>query len=114
MEVTILTEGSNRVALTEAVYYILLSLYTPMHGYGIMQNINEMSSGRVNLGAGTLYGAINTLLEKMWIESIEGDKDARKKEYVITALGKSIVKGEIARLEELIQNGTKIGGGEYL
>ena len=49
-------------ALTEAVYYILLSLTEPLHGYGIMQNVAQLSNGRVNLAAGTLYGAINTLL----------------------------------------------------
>ncbi|MBQ4101229.1 MAG: PadR family transcriptional regulator, partial [Oscillospiraceae bacterium] len=48
-------------ALTEAVYYILLSLTKPMHGYGIMQNVETLSNGRVKLAAGTLYGAINTL-----------------------------------------------------
>ena len=51
-------------ALTEAVYYILLSLTDPLHGYGIMQNVEKLSGGRVRLAAGTLYGAINTLLEK--------------------------------------------------
>ena len=54
-------------ALTEAVYYILLSLIRPMHGYGIMQNVEQLSGGRVKLAAGTLYGALNTLLEKGWI-----------------------------------------------
>lgn len=47
-------ESSERGALTQAVYYILLSLYEPRHGYGIMQNIKEISNGRVSLGAGTL------------------------------------------------------------
>ncbi|MBQ5890707.1 MAG: PadR family transcriptional regulator, partial [Clostridia bacterium] len=52
----------SNTALTEAVYYILLSLMQPMHGYGIMQNVEQLSNGRVKLAAGTLYGAINTLL----------------------------------------------------
>lgn len=67
-------ESSERGALTEAVFYILLSLYTAMHGYAIMQNVKDLSHGRVELGAGTLYGAINTLLEKNWIRAIEGKK----------------------------------------
>ena len=45
--------------LTEAVYYILLALRTPNHGYRIIQDVLEMTDGRVNLGLGTLYGAIN-------------------------------------------------------
>ena len=36
-------------ALTEAFYYILLSLYQPLHGYGIMQKAQEFSGGRVRL-----------------------------------------------------------------
>ncbi|MEG0693446.1 MAG: PadR family transcriptional regulator [Oscillospiraceae bacterium] len=104
-------ESSERGALTEAVFYILLSLYEPMHGYGIMQNVKDLSKERVNLGAGTLYGAINTLLEKNWIGYLEGGKNSRKKEYKITDLGKSIVNTEIIRLEELIENGKKIVGG---
>lgn len=104
-------ESSERVALTEAVFYILLSLYSPMHGYGIMQNVKELSNDRVNLGPGTLYGAINTLVEKNWIQLIPIEKDSRKKEYLITELGKSVLNKEIIRLEELIANGKRIVGG---
>ena len=50
-------------ALTEAVFYILLSLGQPLHGYGIMQRAEELSNGRVKLAAGTLYGALTTLQE---------------------------------------------------
>lgn len=96
------------IALTEAVYYILLSLLTPRHGYGIMQNTEMLSCGRVKLAAGTLYGAINSLLEKGWIMALPGEKDSRKKEYVITEEGKQILKAEIARLQELVANGTRI------
>lgn len=95
-------------ALTEAVYYILLSLIEPMHGYGIMQNVERLSGGRVRLAAGTLYGAISTLLEKGWIIALGGDSDSRKKEYQITDLGKVALQGEIIRLQELLQNGRAI------
>lgn len=108
-----MAESSERGALTEAVFYILLSLYSPMHGYGIMQNVRDLSNERVSLGAGTLYGAINTLLEKNWIKSIEGEKDSRKKEYKITDLGKNVIQSEIVRLEELVANGKKIVGGGF-
>lgn len=96
------------IALTEAVYYILLSLLTPRHGYGIMQNAEALSGGRVRLAAGTLYGAINSLLEKGWIMALPGEKDSRKKEYVITGEGKAILTAEIERLKELVANGIRI------
>lgn len=99
-------------ALTEAVYYILLSLIKPMHGYGIMQNVEQLSNGRVKLAAGTLYGAINTLLEKGWITAIPGEKDSRKKEYQITEKGRQALESEILRLRELIENGNRILEGK--
>lgn len=100
-------------ALTEAVYYILLSLLEPMHGYGIMQNVETLSHGRVKLAAGTLYGAISSLLEKGWITAIDDNgssiRDSRgKKEYKITSAGMDMLKGEILRLTELLENGAKI------
>jgi len=100
--------AQDNIALTEAVYYILLSLYSPLHGYGIMQKVENMSSGRVKLAAGTLYGAINSMLEKGWIKALPGEKSSRKKEYEITEMGKEITKNELSRLRELLINGDMI------
>ena len=100
------------LALTEGVYYILLSLLQPLHGYGIIQNVEKLSAGRVRLAAGTLYGAINTLLEKGWIAALEGEADSRKKEYVITEAGREMLAKELQRLEELVNNGKHLMGGE--
>lgn len=95
------------MALTEAVYYILISLLQPMHGYGIMQNVEELSNGRVRLAAGTLYGALNTLLERGWIVELPTSYNARKKEYIITDFGKKALELEYARLQELVMNGKR-------
>jgi len=100
-------------ALTEAVYYILLSLLQPRHGYGIMQNAETLSGGRVRLAAGTLYGALNTLLEKGWITALPQIHDARnKKEYQITEDGRAVLHGEIERLTELAENGRRLLAGD--
>ena len=107
-----MAEESRSPALTEAVYYILLSLYQPLHGYGIMQRTEEMSGGRVRLAAGTLYGALNTLLERGWIVALPGEERSRKKEYRITAAGRQAVAGEIERLRELWHNGVAVTGGK--
>ena len=98
-------------ALTEAVYYILLSLLKPLHGYGIIQNVEQLSGGRVRLAAGTLYGAINTLLEKGWITALTGEADSRKKEYIITETGREMLQKELQRLTELLENGKRLLGG---
>lgn len=57
-------------ALTEVTFYILLSLFTPKHGYAIMQFVEEKTAGRLTLGAGTLYGAMTSLEEKGWIRRL--------------------------------------------
>ena len=97
--------------ITEAVFYILLSLFKPLHGYGIMQFVQEISNNRVVLGPGTLYGAINTLLEKGWIQLLYSDSVSRKKEYQITTIGRFMVENEINRLDELLSNARAILGG---
>ena len=95
----------ENIALTEAVYYILLSLDQPLHGYGIMQNIERISGGRVRLAAETLYGALNSLLERQWIRALSEEKGGRRKEYQITESGRVAVRREIERLRELLANG---------
>lgn len=102
---------ADTIVLTEAVYYILLSLFEPLHGYGIMQKVETLSRGRVRLAAGTLYGAISTLLEKRWIRALPEESNSRKKEYVILDEGKQAVLSEISRLRELMDNGERITGG---
>lgn len=102
--------GTESAALTEGVFYILLSLVEPMHGYGIMQNVEALSHGRVRLAAGTLYGALNTMLERGWICSLPGEMDSRRKEYGITPLGRKLLDAEMARLSELLVNGKTVLG----
>jgi len=101
----------ENIVLTEAVFYTLLSLGTPLHGYGIMQKTGQLSGGRVKLAAGTLYGAITAMLEKQWIKSLVGEASSRKKEYLITDLGREVLAREVVRLRELLDNAELILGG---
>ena len=98
---------NTTAALTEAIYYILLALQEPLHGYGIMQKTSAMSKGRLILSAGTLYGAISNLLEKGWIQPCgeSSDTDGRRKLYQVTDKGQEILLAELERLEELVENG---------
>ena len=95
----------EHIPLTEGVFYILISVVEPNHGYGIMQNTEKLSNGRVKLAAGTLYGALNSLVEKGWIAALPSAENSRKKEYVITEQGKVVVCNELLRLKELLTNG---------
>ena len=87
-------------ALTEVSFYILLALKTPRHGYGVMQFVKEQTGGRLQLGAGTLYGALTTLTEKGWLAPV-GSGSSRKREYQLTPLGVQVARQERRRLEEL-------------
>lgn len=97
--------------LTEAVFYILLAARKPVHGYGIIQEAAELTGGRLNLGPGTLYGAITSLLDKGWIALVSAETGSRKKkEYLITEAGRAAFAAELSRLRELVANGGKMEG----
>lgn len=96
------------IALTEATYYILLSLHTPQHGYGIMQHADVLSDGRVKLAAGTLYGALNNMCEKEWIIQLPVEDGSRKKEYEITEKGLEVFQNELNRLKHMVANGETV------
>ena len=93
-------------ALTEVTFYILLALCEPRHGYAVMQFVSERTGGRLELGAGTLYGALGTLEKRGWIKCCGGG--GRRREYVITPEGLAATHGELARLRELTSHAEEI------
>lgn len=91
----------KNLPLTETVYYILLSLLEPAHGYFIMQKIEELSAGQVRIAAGTLYGAIQNLVKLKYIKPIDSN-DSRRKIYVITDKGREILLLDFERMRHMI------------
>ena len=105
--------SEKETPLTEAFYYILLALRKPNHGYGVIQEIEELTGGRVVLGPGTLYGALQTMQKREWIRIYSQDTESRKKkEYIITDLGRAAFEAEKSRLEELLSNAKLMEVGE--
>lgn len=88
--------------MTEAMYYILLALMNPNHGYQLMSAIEQVSNGRIKMGPGTLYGVL-TRLEKDDLIVVLND-DGRRKTYTITEDGRSALKAEYKRLQDMIQD----------
>lgn len=103
--------------LSEATYLILASLTAPRHGYGIMQDVEVVSDGRVRLGPGTLYGALTNLLQQKLIRrnGEAGQGSGRRKIYALTPLGERVLvlEGErLAALSRLAADVAKrLGGG---
>ena len=89
--------------MTEAMYYILLSLLKPGHGYGMMRRIRELSGGRVEMGPGTLYGVL-TRMKKEGLIALAA-QDERRKTYLITDAGKHALDTEYERLKHMVRDG---------
>jgi DNA-binding PadR family transcriptional regulator len=92
--------------LTESTYYIMLTLVKPLHGYAVMQKIEEISKGTVKVGPGTLYGAFTSLEKEGLIVKVK--EEDRRKSYVLTAKGKKVLMNQIKRLKIMTQNGLSV------
>ena len=88
--------------MTEAMYYILLALLHPGHGYGMMQRIRELSRGRIEMGPGTLYGVLNRM-KKEGLIVLTGEEE-RRKNYAITDAGLQALRLEYRRLQDMVQD----------
>ena len=92
--------------LSEATYYIMLMLVTPLHGYGVMQQVEEMTEGTVTIGPGTLYGAFSTLENEGLIEMVR--QEDRRKFYALTAKGEAVLRRQIERLETMMRSAQQV------
>ena len=89
--------------LTEPMYYILLVLQRENHGYGIMQEVEELTGGRVAIGAGTLYTLLGRFEKEEIIQQVS--EEDRRKTYIITDKGRQLLDEEIQRLRMLLEDG---------
>jgi len=96
--------------MTEAMYYVLLALMRPNHGYQLMQAITEVSNGRLKMGPGTLYGVL-ARMQKDGLISLAED-DGRRKTYQITKEGEQALRTEYQRLKALIDDSEILEEGE--
>ena len=92
---------NDRTPLTETVYLVLLSLIEPGHGYVIMQRILTLSDGRVNMAAGTLYGALDNVQSAGWIKRVPSSHK-RRKVYQITEAGLEVLLEDRKRMKQLV------------
>lgn len=98
----------EHLPLTSAVFHILLSLPDQeRHGYGIMQEVEAMTKGQIQMGPGTLYGSIKRMISADLIE--ESDErpdpehdDERRRYYRLTDLGRRVLGAEAQRLSDLV------------
>ncbi len=84
-----------------------------LHGYALLREVEERSGGRLRPGTGSLYSALQRLMEEgLIVESTERpreDDDARRKYYRITARGRDAVIDEARRLRALLADARRNG-----
>lgn len=97
---------SEYLPLTESSFYILLTLTQPLHGYAMMQEIEQLSKGSVTIGPGTLYGAFSTMEQEGLIQMVR--EEGRRKEYLLTPKGAAVLLEQIMRYETMLDNGRNI------
>lgn len=88
--------------MTETMYYVLLALLHPGHGYRLMAAVGEVSGGRVQMGPGTLYGVLSRMQDDGLIEMQR--EDGRRKVYLITEDGRAALLQEYERLKAQVND----------
>ena len=90
------------VTLTEAMFYILICLQKECCGTDIMQQVRDLTNGRVRIGPGTLYNLLNQFLKDKMIQ--ETSVQGRRKNYQITQYGKELLDLEYERIKQLAKD----------
>jgi DNA-binding PadR family transcriptional regulator len=100
----------NLLPLTEATFYILLSLSSGRkHGYAILKDISILSGGTLQVSTSTLYGALGRMQERGLIIRVENGPDEAggpglpRKTYELTDLGRRILEAELVRMRRQVQ-----------
>lgn len=102
--------------LTPAVFHVLLALAGgERHGYRIMLDVAEHTDGAIRMGAGTLYGTLQRLLEQGWVEESAGSaataaRDERRRYYRLSAHGRRVLGAEVERLEFVVRTARGLKG----
>jgi DNA-binding PadR family transcriptional regulator len=101
-------------AMREPTFLILTALADgPRHGYGVIQEVRDVSGGRVKLLTGTLYTALDRLTAEGLIElDHEEQVDGRGRRYFrLTTDGLGALRAETIRLRDLATAAEKRLGG---
>ena len=99
-------DPADLLPLSPAMFHVLVALADgDTHGYAIMKEVEQLTSGAVRLSTGTLYGIIKRLLadgliRETGVHTTKGDE--RRRSYALTPFGREVARAEAARLEQTI------------
>ncbi|GIF70656.1 hypothetical protein Asi02nite_01740 [Asanoa siamensis] len=89
------------MAMQEPTFFILTALAEqPLHGYGVIRAVTELSGGRITLRAGTLYAALDRLTEEglLVVDREEAVEGRLRRYYRLTDDGTGALSAEVERL----------------
>jgi DNA-binding PadR family transcriptional regulator len=88
--------------LTPAVFHILLALAEgPLHGYAIMQAVEESAGAELRMGPGTIYGSLQRMEEAGLLREVSTRGDDRRRLFSLLPAGRRALEGEANRLARL-------------
>lgn len=93
--------------MSDSMYYMMLALTTPRHGYGVMKHVEGITSGESKIGPGTLYTNLTKMEENGWIvqrDDIEV-QDERRVPYSLTEAGIGVFQHELERRALQVEQG---------
>ena len=103
IQVTTRRDPQSLLPLSPAMFYVLVALADGLtHGYAILKDVEQLTSGSVRLSTGTLYGIIKRLLGEGLIRESGSGQDERRRSYELTAFGRDVARAEAARLENTL------------
>ena len=92
--------------LTEQMFYILLALEEECCGVDVMERVQQMSGGRVQIGPGTLYTLLDRFLQEGMIRQTRSE--GRKRSYILTDAGREMLEEEVRRLVRQLEDFKRI------
>src|SRR5260370_33716262 len=93
-------EPEALLPLTPAMFYVLVALADGQtHGYAMLKEVEQLTSGTVRLSTGTLYGIIKRLLADGLVREPRAE-DPRRRSYELTPFGRDVANAEAPRLEQ--------------
>lgn len=96
------------VPMTETGFYILICLQQESHGTGIVQKVKSLTGGEIVLSPGTMYGSLSKMEKDGLIRFVRMEE--KRKLYIITELGKIVLKLEMKRIKRLYENMMEVTG----
>jgi DNA-binding PadR family transcriptional regulator len=103
----------EQLPMADLPLHILLALATgEKHGWAIVKQIREHTSGRTDPSSGSLYLAMLRMKDRGLIDEVNAPRDetdARRRYYRMTAYGRRVLQAELHRLDELVALGRRHG-----